>query len=234
MKTGNILVVDDDSEIREIVRVLLASEGYNVTCCEDGIAALKTLEEEDTSFDLMVLDVMMPGLDGYDVCKKIREFSQAPVLFLTAKNRETDLVEGFLAGGDDYMQKPFSYTELIARVGGLIRRYRQYGNQAGTKEANQILFNDYVIDKDHLTVTKNGEELDLTNTEYSILVLLTENRGKVFSLQQIYETIWKDPFLPTSSNTVMVHIRNLREKLKDDDSQEDFIKNKWGRGYFID
>lgn len=132
------------------------------------------------------------------------------------------------------MQKPFSYTELIARVGGLIRRYRQYGNQASTKEANQILFNDYVIDKDHLTVTKNGEELDLTNTEYSILVLLTENRGKVFSLQQIYETIWKDPFLPTSSNTVMVHIRNLREKLKDDDSQEDFIKNKWGRGYFID
>ena len=127
MKTGNILVIDDDAEIREIVQVLLSSEGYTVETVADGMQALTMLTEKTFLPDVIILDIMMPDMDGYSVCKQIREISQVPVLFLTAKNRETDLVEGFLAGGDDYMQKPFSYTELIARVGGLMRRYRQYG-----------------------------------------------------------------------------------------------------------
>ena len=125
MKTGNILVIDDDAEIREIVQVLLSSEGYTVETVADGMQALTMLTEKTFLPDVIILDIMMPDMDGYSVCKQIREISQVPVLFLTAKNRETDLVEGFLAGGDDYMQKPFSYTELIARVGGLMRRYRQ-------------------------------------------------------------------------------------------------------------
>lgn len=119
MKTGNILVIDDDAEIREIVQVLLSSEGYTVETVADGMQALTMLTEKTFLPDVIILDIMMPDMDGYSVCKQIREISQVPVLFLTAKNRETDLVEGFLAGGDDYMQKPFSYTELIARVGGL-------------------------------------------------------------------------------------------------------------------
>lgn len=235
MKTGNILVVDDDAEIREVVQILLSSEGYHVTCAENGTNALELLQTYQVEPDVIILDVMMPGLDGYSVCKQIREASKVPVLFLTAKNRETDLVEGFLAGGDDYMQKPFSYTELIARVGGLIRRYKQYGsNQVEKDEQEQVYISDLVIDKNQIAVTRNGEELELTNTEYGILLLLSENKGKVFSLQEIYEEVWKDTFLASSSNTVMVHIRNLREKLKSADNQEELIRNKWGRGYYIE
>lgn len=234
MKKGNILLVDDDEEIREIVKVLLSSEGYTIYPAADGVQALTLLEKRAQALDLVILDVMMPQLGGYDVCKKIREASKVPVLFLTAKNRETDLVEGYLAGGDDYMQKPFSYTELIARVGGLIRRYRQYGSSEQAEEGQQIEISDIVIDKDQMSVYRAGRELELTNTEYGILLLLSENKGKVFSLQQIYEAVWQDTFLASSSNTVMVHIRNLREKLKVDGSQEELIKNKWGRGYYID
>lgn len=234
MKKGNILLVDDDEEIREIVKVLLSSEGYTIYPAADGAQALALIEEREQALDLVILDVMMPQLGGYDVCKKIREASKVPVLFLTAKNRETDLVEGYLAGGDDYMQKPFSYTELIARVGGLIRRYRQYGSGEQAQEGQQIEISGLVIDKDQMSVNRAGRELELTNTEYGILLLLSENKGKVFSLQQIYEAVWQDTFLASSSNTVMVHIRNLREKLKVDASQEELIKNKWGRGYYID
>lgn len=235
MKTGSILVVDDDAEIREVVQILLSSEGYSVTCAENGTNALEILESGQVVPDVIILDVMMPGLDGYSVCKQIRELSKVPVLFLTAKNRETDLVEGFLAGGDDYMQKPFSYTELIARVGGLIRRYKQYGSDASDKEEKeQVFISDLIIDKNQITVTRNGQELELTNTEYGILLLLSENKGKVFSLKEIYEEVWNDTFLASSSNTVMVHIRNLREKLKTEDGGEELIRNKWGRGYYIE
>lgn len=234
MKTGTIIVVDDDEEIREIVKVLLSSEGYTVYPAADGQQALELIKTHAAAIDLLILDVMMPGLDGYELCRQIRETMQAPVLFLTAKNRETDLVEGYLAGGDDYMQKPFSYTELIARVGGLIRRYRQYGTAGEQQDMTQISISDLVIDKDQMSVCRNGKELELTNTEYGILLLLSENKGKVYSLQQIYEAVWKDTFLASSSNTVMVHIRNLREKLKSEDTAEELIKNKWGRGYYID
>lgn len=234
MKTGTIIVVDDDEEIREIVKVLLSSEGYTIYPAADGKQALELVHAHGKEIDLMILDVMMPGLNGYELCKKVREISQAPVLFLTAKNRETDLVEGYLAGGDDYMQKPFSYTELIARVGGLIRRYREYGNVGAPQDMTQISISDLVIDKDQMSVFRNGKELELTNTEYGILLLLSENKGKVYSLQQIYEAVWQDTFLASSSNTVMVHIRNLREKLKAEDTAEELIKNKWGRGYYID
>ena len=231
MTQCKILVVDDNADIRELLEILLTSEGYDVTLASSGEQALQLLHPE---LDLVILDIMMPDMDGYSVCKQIREISQVPVLFLTAKNRETDLVEGFLAGGDDYMQKPFSYTELIARVGGLMRRYRQYGGQSDPQKEKQVFISDLVIDKDQVSVTKNGKNVELTNTEYGILLLLSENKGKVFSLQEIYEAVWKDTFLPSASNTVMVHIRNLREKLKQEEGQGELIKNKWGRGYYIE
>jgi DNA-binding response OmpR family regulator len=234
MKTGNILVIDDDAEIREIVQVLLSSEGYSVTCAASGKEALSALDDKKDYFDLIILDVMMPELDGYDVCRKIREISKVPVLFLTAKNRETDLVEGYLSGGDDYLQKPFSYTELIARAGGLIRRYKQYGVREAGSEGKQITIGDLVIDKEQASVYKAGMEIALTNTEYGILLLLAENRGKIFPLQEIYEKVWKNIFLPSANNTVMVHIRNLREKLNGDKRNDGLIKNKWGRGYYIE
>ena len=231
MAEQTILIVEDDPDIRDGVRILLAGEGYHILEAENGLRALELFDPE---VDLVILDIMMPDMDGYSVCKQIREISQVPVLFLTAKNRETDLVEGFLAGGDDYMQKPFSYTELIARVGGLMRRYRQYGGQSDPQKEKQVFISDLVIDKDQVSVTKNGKNVELTNTEYGILLLLSENKGKVFSLQEIYEAVWKDTFLPSASNTVMVHIRNLREKLKQEEGQGELIKNKWGRGYYIE
>ena len=231
MAEQTILIVEDDPDIRDGVRILLAGEGYHILEAENGLRALELFDPE---VDLVILDIMMPDMDGYSVCKQIREISQFPVLFLTAKNRETDLVEGFLAGGDDYMQKPFSYTELIARVGGLMRRYRQYGGQSDPQKEKLVFISDLVIDKDQVSVTKNGKNVELTNTEYGILLLLSENKGKVFSLQEIYEAVWKDTFLPSASNTVMVHIRNLREKLKQEEGQGELIKNKWGRGYYIE
>ena len=229
-----ILICEDEDAIREFEVINLQRSGYEVVDVSCGEDAIRVFDEQGDSFSVAILDIMMPDMDGYSVCKQIREISQVPVLFLTAKNRETDLVEGFLAGGDDYMQKPFSYTELIARVGGLMRRYRQYGGQSDPQKEKQGFISDLVIDKDQVSVTKNGKNVELTNTEYGILLLLSENKGKVFSLQEIYEAVWKDTFLPSASNTVMVHIRNLREKLKQEEGQGELIKNKWGRGYYIE
>ncbi|MCR5418052.1 MAG: response regulator transcription factor [Lachnospiraceae bacterium] len=232
MKQNTILVVDDDEEIREVVNVLLSSEGYLVTCVSEGGKALSYLEKEIP--DLVILDVMMPDMDGYEVCRRIREKSHMPILFLTAKSREKDLVRGYMAGGDDYLQKPFSYTELIARVGALLRRYKEYGSVPQQQDDKIIELGQIRINTDRLTVTRGGEVIDLTNTEYGILVLLAKNRGKIFSLQEIYEEVWGDVFLHTTGNTVMVHIKNLREKLKGDDQDSELIRNRWGKGYYID
>ena len=228
------ILIADDSEMNRALLVDILEDQYDIVEADNGAAAIDLLTQCGGDFSLLLLDIMMPDMDGYSVCKQIREISQVPVLFLTAKNRETDLVEGFLAGGDDYMQKPFSYTELIARVGGLMRRYRQYGGQSDPQKEKQVFISDLVIDKDQVSVTKNGKNVELTNTEYGILLLLSENKGKVFSLQEIYEAVWKDTFLPSASNTVMVHIRNLREKLKQEEGQGELIRNKWGRGYYIE
>ncbi len=234
MNQASILLIDDDEEIREVVSVLLSSEGYRVHTQSSGSDGIRFLEKEGP-VDLIILDVMMPDLNGYEVCKKIRTFSNVPILFLTAKGGESDLVEGYHSGGDDYVQKPFSYTELIARVGALLRRYREYDIQDATNRIeDKVVLGNLVIDQESFSVTRAGEILDLTNTEYGILLLLAQNRGKVFSLQEIYEAVWQDVFLPTASNTVMVHIRNLREKLRSEDETEELIRNKWGKGYYID
>ena len=231
MDKGKILIVDDDAEIRQIVKILLMDEGYDIAEASCGENAIECL---DGSVSMIILDVMMPGLDGYQVCKKIREISQIPILFLTAKTKEGDLAEGFASGGDDYLEKPFSYVELIARVNGLIRRYYMYQNNGIREELKYIFIKDIVVDKEYGTVSKSARTIPLTNTEYQILLLLAETKGKIFSLKEIYEKVWGEAFFSFSSNTVMVHIRNLREKIEDNANDPLYIKNAWGKGYYIE
>lgn len=226
-----ILVVDDDAQIREIVRVLLESEGYSVTEAESGEAALSLLDSE---ISLVILDVMMPGLSGYQTCLKLRESSNVPVLFLTAKSCDSDLTMGFSSGGDDYLSKPFSYAELLARVKGLLRRYNSYGNPRPGEGERLLELGGLSVHPSVNRVRRDGEELSLTDKEYQILRLMLRHRGKIFSAQNIYESVWEEPFYYSSTNTVMVHIRRLREKLESDPQNPTLIRTVWGKGYRIE
>lgn len=230
-KIAKIMVVDDDSEIREIVRVLLESEGFSTLEAADGTAALTLL---DDTVELVILDVMMPGISGYQTCLKIREKSNVPILFLTAKSQDSDLTLGFSSGGDDYLAKPFSYAELLARVKGLLRRYRSYQRKTAVQEDTPVEWRGITLWLSRNEVKKDGRNVNLTDTEYQILRLLLRYRGKLFSAQNLYESIWQEPFLYASSNTVMVHIRKLREKLEDNPQDPKIIKTVWGKGYRIE
>ncbi len=231
MDAKKILFADDDPEIREVLQLLLTSEGYQVEAVSNGEELLSRL---DDSVDLVILDIMMPGMGGYHVCAEIRKQSAVPVLFLTAKSQDSDKTMGFSAGGDDYLVKPFSYTELISRVKAMLRRYYVYGAKA--PEQSQVLrcCGNIEIDLNRCVVRRDGQEVVLTDTEYRILCLLATHPKKVFSVQNIYESIWDEPFLYTSNNTVMVHIRNIRRKLGDDPQNCQTIRTVWGRGYRIE
>lgn len=232
MTTGNkILAVDDDPEIREVLRLLLTGEGYQVVEAESGDVALKLL---DSSVDLVILDVMMPGTNGYAACAEIRKQSAVPVLFLTAKSQDSDKAMGFTVGGDDYLVKPFSYSELISRVKAMLRRYCVYGAKAPEPSGHIFCSGNIEIDPEQCTVWQNGQEVTLTRTEYGILSLLASHPKQVFTAQNIYESVWKEPYLYTSNNTVMVHIGNLRRKLGDGmQNGHIIIKTVWGKGYRI-
>ena len=231
MDAKKILFADDDPEIREVLQLLLTSEGSQVEAASNGEELLSRL---DDSVDLVILDIMMPGMGGYHVCAEIRKQSAVPVLFLTAKSQDSDKTMGFSAGGDDYLVKPFSYTELISRVKAMLRRYYVYGAKA--PEQSQVLrcCGNIEIDLNRCVVRRDGQEVVLTDTEYRILCLLATHPKKVFSVQNIYESIWDEPFLYTSNNTVMVHIRNIRRKLGDDPQNCQTIRTVWGRGYRIE
>lgn len=232
MKPQKILFADDDAEIREVLRLLLTGEGYQVVEASSGGEAVNLL---DDSVDLIILDVMMPGMDGYSACAEIRRRSSAPVLFLTAKSQDSDKTLGFSMGGDDYLVKPFSYSELISRVKALLRRYYVYGSkQDEVPDAIQCCGGTIEIDPNQCMVRQNGQEVRLTDTEYRILYLLASHQKKVFSIQTIYESIWKEPYFYGSNNTVMVHIRNIRRKLGDDPQNSKIIQTVWGRGYRIE
>ena len=221
-----ILVADDEPEIREVLRMMLGSEGYEIL---EAVNAEEAVEQAER-VDLVILDVMMPGESGIQACTRIREKTNVPILFLTAKSGEHDKVIGFSAGGDDYLVKPFSYMELLSRVKALIRRYRVY--QRSEKEEGKIVFyRDITINQELQTVQMNGQDISLTEMEYQILLLLVSNPRKVFSVKEIYETIWKELFFSNSGNTVMVHIRNIRRKLEK--NGESYIQNIWGRGYCV-
>ena len=226
MEKQRILVADDEPEIREVLRMMLESEGYDI------VEACNAQEAVDRTegVDLVILDILMPGESGIQACTKIREKSNVPILFLTAKSGEHDKVLGFSAGGDDYLVKPFSYMELLSRVKALIRRYRVY-QKSEDKAEKMIFYRDLTIDTELQSVTDNGKRISLTEMEYQILLLLVSNPRKIFSVKEIYERVWKEDFFPSSGNTVMVHIRNIRRKLEKEG--EPYIQNVWGRGYCV-
>ncbi|MBO4337158.1 MAG: response regulator transcription factor [Lachnospiraceae bacterium] len=234
---AGILVADDDEEIREVVSVLLSSEGYRVTGAKNAMEMLELLEGGNAdAYSLIILDIMMPVIDGYEACRRIREISNVPILFLTAKSAETDMLKGFMSGGDDYLHKPFSYNELTIRVRALIRRYHSYRGSTAevVPDGRKVVIGNLVIDNRALTVSRDKEQIELTNTEFGILWLLAGNRGKVFSVKEIYEEVWKELYLPTAANTIMVHIKNLMEKIRGEDGMTELIMNKWDKGYYIE
>ncbi|MGI6094031.1 MAG: response regulator transcription factor [Lachnospiraceae bacterium] len=233
MEPSKILVIDDNPEIREIIHILLEGEGFCVKEAENGISALNQLKL--SKFDLIILDIMMPGMNGYQTCLKIREDSNAPILFLSARTKESDKTLGFSSGGDDYLAKPFSYNELIQRAKALIRRYQIYqGKGHLALPPKRLTCRHLEIDEEKGIVSANGVLLELTDTEYALLVLLVKNHGQIFSAQRLYESVWNEPYYYGANNTVMVHIRNLRRKVEKDPKNPELIKNIWGKGYRCD
>ncbi len=232
-----ILIVDDEKEIRDLVEIYLKSEGYETLKCNDGEEALKVINEEK-DIDLVILDVMMPKLNGIDTCLKIREEREMPIIMLSAKSEDIDKILGLNMGADDYLTKPFNPLELVARVKSQLRRFYKLNPKVNMKElepveGNKIIIDDLEIDLDTHEVRISSEFVKLTPTEFDILVLLGKNRGKVFSITNIYESVWNQEFLE-SDNTVMVHIRKIREKIEENPRKPRFIKTVWGVGYKID
>lgn len=224
-----IMVVDDDDEIREVITILLSNENYDVVEAKSGEDALKLLTP---NIDLIILDVMMPGMSGYQTSREIRKLLNMPILFLTARTQSSDLLMGYSSGGDDYLAKPFSYSELIARVKGLLRRYMVYqGKMVPERKAEYIEWGDLRLDICRNMAWKLGKELNLTQTEYRILRLFLSHPGQIFSAQNIYESVWEEPFYSTDSNSVMVFIRRLRNKIEDDPRQPTHLVTVWGKGY---
>ena len=242
-KASRVLIVDDNPEIREIIHILLGGEGYDIEEAKNGNEAI--LKTKENAFDLIILDIMMPGMDGYHTCMEIRKESNAPILFLSAKTREGDKMLGFSSGGDDYLAKPFSYNELVSRAKALIRRYQVYkgkqerrqipaDGQEASSGKNTLRLHNLEIDEMSETVTRNGNQVDLTDTEYEVLHLLVKNRRQIFSAERLYEAVWQEPYYYGANNTVMVHIRNLRRKIEKDPKNPELIKTVWGRGYRCD
>lgn len=223
-----ILIADDAKDIRELLQLMLEDAGYQVVTAVNGKEAVDKI---DDSISLVILDVMMPKISGIDACARIRTITDIPVLFLTAKSAESDLVEGFEAGGDDYLTKPFSSTELLLRVKALLKR--PHMNVADKDETSKIVIQDIVLDKDLRQVIRDGKEIPLTEIEYRILLLLASNRNHIFTAKEIYENVWQEAFMPNSTNTVMVHIRNIRKKLGDTGPSPKYLHNSWGRGYRV-
>ncbi len=231
MNEKKILLADDDPAIREVLCLLLSGEGYTAVEAANGQEVLSLL---DDTVDLVILDIMMPGMSGYTVCTEIRKRSAVPILFLTAKSQDSDKTLGFSAGADDYLVKPFSCNELINRVKAMLRRYYIYGAKQTEQNDTVRCCGNIEIDTRQCQVRQDGREVLLTDTEYRILLLLASHPKRVFSAQAIYESIWDEPYLYTSNNTVMVHIRNIRRKLGDDPQNCRTIRTVWGRGYRIE
>ena len=195
----------------------------------DGAEAVRLIQEQKDT-DLIILDVMMPGMDGYAACDALRAYTNAPVLFLTAKSAEADRISAYRSGGDDFLSKPFSQDELLAKVTSLLRRYKEYRGKPDAALAIENLEVDFAA----RTVVSNGQPVSLTDTEFSILEHLLRNRGTTVTAPELYEGVWKEKFLPGSGNTVMVHVLNLRRKIEENPSSPKIIRTVWGKGYQID
>lgn len=211
------------------MRILLESENYAVTEADSGVAGLRLLTDDT---DLVILDVMMPGMSGLKTCEEIRKTSYVPILFLTAKAQESDKLIGLMAGGDDYLAKPFSYAELLGRVKALLRRYQVYRGKAGAGRTDRYLEAAGLrVNLDFNQVFADGEEKELSTIEYKLLLLMMQHPRRIFSAQQLYESIWEEPYFYTCSNTVMVHISKLRAKIEQDPQKPRRIATVWGKGY---
>ena len=226
--TAHILIVDDDPDIRKVLSLLL-KDSYQVAQAADGQAALQYLQAHPET-DLAVLDVMMPGMDGFEICEKIREFSTLPILFLTAKSAEADRLSAYSRGGDDFLSKPFSQGEFLAKVRSLLRRWTDYRG----KPAAALVLGNLEVDLGQRSVKNAGKDVTLTDTEYAILEHLLNHRGQTVTAADMYEAVWKEKFLPGSGNTVMVHVLNLRRKIEENPSSPKIIRTVWGKGYQID
>lgn len=225
----NILVCDDEVEIVEAIEVYLQNEGYNIIKCYNGLEAVEAVENNE--IHLVIMDIMMPVMDGIRATTKIREIRNIPVIMLSAKSEDADIVMGLNMGADDYMTKPFKPLELLARVKSQLRRYTTLGGASDKQGLYKT--GDMVIDDERKEVTVDGEMVKLTPVEYKILLLLTQNQGRVFSIESIYENVWNEPsFNP--ENTVAVHIRRIREKIEIDPKNPKYLKVVWGVGYKVE
>ena len=224
---SNILICDDEKDIVSALRICLAAEGYEIFEAYNGIQALEIIEAND--IHLVLLDIMMPEMDGISTLAKIRESYNMPVLFISAKSEDADKILGLNIGADDYITKPFNIIEVVARVKSNLRRYMRLGSNVSS---SRIEISGLCLDDNEKTVAVDGEEINLTPTEYEILKLLMQSPGKVFSPREIYERVWKETLLG-SENTVAVHIRHLREKLEINPADPRYIKVVWGQGYKI-
>ena len=225
MSQIRILAVDDEPDLRSLLRILLKSKGYEVLEAASGQEAVELLRSEPR-IDLVIMDIMMPGLNGVQACAEIRKFSTVPMLFLTAKSQLSDKAEAYASGGDDYLAKPFSQNELMMKVESLTRRYRVY---KGKQE--DIADLDLTLDEGRSCAVRNGQRIDLTDKEFAILRFFFRNRGRTLDVQTVYEGVWGEKYMPSSNNTVMVHILNLRKKLEADPANPKLIRTVWGKGY---
>ena len=224
-----ILIVDDEPDIRQLLKIVLGNEGYLVAEAENGEQALDIVRSDPT-LSLVIMDIMMPVMNGVSAATEIRTISSIPILFLTAKSADTDKVLAFGSGGDDYIVKPFYATDLKLRVNALLRRWDVYRTHDKAAEHGNI-GKELEINSDEKSVYRNGERVALTEKEYELLSLMNSERGRTFSTVELYEIIWQETYLPSSSNTVLVHIANLRKKLGED---QNIIRTVWGKGYVID
>ena len=228
---AKILVCDDDKDIVEAIDIYLTQEGYEVLKAYDGDEAIKVLKSNEV--DLLIMDVMMPRLDGIRATLKIRENMSLPIIILSAKSEDADKILGLNIGADDYMTKPFNPLELVARVKSQLRRYTELGSTARSDNQSEFRTGGLVIRDDLKEVTVDGEKVKLTPIEYNILLLLVKNQGKVFSINQIYENIWNEEAIG-ADNTVAVHIRHIREKIEINPKEPRYLKVVWGVGYKVE
>lgn len=228
---AKILVCDDDKDIVEAIDIYLTQEGYEVLKAYDGDEAIKVLKRNEV--DLLIMDVMMPRLDGIRATLKIRENKSLPIIILSAKSEDADKILGLNIGADDYITKPFNPLELVARVKSQLRRYTQLGSKARSDNQSEFRTGGLVIRDDLKEVTVDGEKVKLTPIEYNILLLLVKNQGKVFSINQIYENIWNEEAIG-ADNTVAVHIRHIREKIEINPKEPRYLKVVWGVGYKVE
>jgi two-component system response regulator VanR len=227
-----ILVVEDEKTIANLIELYLKNENFIVFKCYTGTEAMKVIETEE--LDMAILDIMLPDIDGFTICQKIRDSYNFPIIMLTAKDEEMDKITGLTLGADDYITKPFRPLELVARVKAQLRRFTKYNQLNKSQKENLISIGGLVVDKKNHECFLNERPLSLTPTEFSILWVLCENKGQVISSDKLFHEVWGDKYFSNSNNTIMVHIRHLREKMNDSAENPKYIKTVWGVGYKIE